>query len=279
MQRALVAWLRHSPLTIPYFCMAWVVPFYMVANYKGYLSIYQYFRQRHNFGKVKSFWNVYKNHFRFGQIIIDRFAMYAGKKFNIIIEGQELFEDLDSKKEGFVIVSSHVGNYELAGYSLNPKRKTFNALIFAGETQQVMEGRNAMFAHKGLNLIPLSEDMSHVFRINEVLAEGNIVSIPGDRLFGSPRYVTVDFFGKKARFPLGPFATAIQRDVCMLAVFVMKESISRYRIFVKTITADENVSRKDKPKAMAATFARHLENVLDKYPEQWFNYYNFWNNE
>ena len=279
MQRMLVFWLRHTPLLIPYFCMAWMVPFYMAVNRRGFLSIYHYFRQCHYYSSMKSFWKVYLNHFRFGQIIIDRFAMYAGKAFNIEIEGQDYFDELDNKDEGFVIVSSHIGNYELAGYSLLPKRKTFNALIFGGETRQVMEGRNAMFGNKKFSMIPVSEDLSHIFRINAALSEGNIISIPGDRIFGSSKFIRVTLFGNEACFPLGPFATAVQRDVKMQAIFVMKTSVSNYKVIVKPIEIDDRRSRNERPKYLAQAFAKHLENVLRQYPEQWFNFYNFYNNE
>lgn len=205
--------------------------------------------------------------------------MYAGKTFNIEIEGQDYFDELDNKDAGFVIVSSHTGNYELAGYSLRPKRKTFNVLIFGGETRQVMKGRNAMFANKRLSMIPVSEDLSHIFLINEALSEGNIVSIPGDRLFGSSKFVRATLFGKEARFPLGPFATAVQRNVRMLAIFVMKTSVSNYKTIVKTIEIKGGMSRNEETKYLAQAFAIHLENVLYQYPEQWFNFYNFWNNE
>lgn len=122
MQRMLVAWFRFSPLIIPYFCMAWVVPFYMIFNHNGYLAIYRYFRNRHGYGRLKAFIYVYINHFRFGQIIIDRFAMYAGKHFEMEIEGQDMFDELDNSDDGFIQLSSHVGNYELAGYSLKPQK-------------------------------------------------------------------------------------------------------------------------------------------------------------
>lgn len=275
MQKLLVAWFKHSPLCIPYFCMAWMVPFYMIFNHRGYISMYQYFRMRHGYSPLKSFWNVYVNHFRFGQIIIDRFAMYAGKRFNIDVEGQELFDKLDSLEDGFIQLSSHVGNYELAGYSLRPKQKTFNVLVFAGETQQVMNGRAAMFAGKRINMIPVAEDMSHIFKLNSVLSEGNIVSIPGDRVFGSPRYVTCDFMGGKAHFPLGPFAMAVQRNVQMLAVFVMKETMRNYKVYVKKLDIPD-LKRNEKANALAQTFANELEKMMRKYPTQWFNYYDFW---
>ena len=279
MQRMLVKWFRYSPLLLPYFCMAWVVPFYMLFNHSGYSAIYHYFRKRQGYGRLKSFVYVYANHFRFGQIIIDRFAMYAGKRFTIEIEGQELFDELDCSDEGFIQLSSHVGNYELAGYSLIPKRKSFNVLVFAGETQQVMEGRHSMFIGKRIQMIPLAEDMSHVFAINNALSEGNIVSIPGDRIFGSPRFVTCEFMGANTNFPLGPFSLAVQRDVKMLAVFVMKESVHKYHIYVKKLSVPCVIDKYTKANLLAQDFAKELEQVIRKYPAQWFNYYDFWGDE
>ena len=276
MQKAMILWFRHTPLFVPYFCMAWVVPFYMIIHHAAYLSTYRYFRQRFKYGVIRSFANVYLNHFRFGQIVIDRFAMYAGKKFIIDVDGQGYFDELDQKKEGFLILSSHIGNYELAGYSLIPHNKTFNALIFGGETKQVMEGRKSMFEGKRINMIPVRDDMSHIFKINNALEEGNIVSIPGDRIFGSPRFVEAELLGAKARFPLGPLAIAIQRNIPVLAVFVMKESITRYTIKVRRLHISEETDRKNKTNALAVAFAKELDDVLKKYPEQWFNYYNFW---
>ena len=259
--------------------MAWVVPFYMLFNHSGYSAIYHYFRNRQGYGRLKSFLYVYANHFRFGQIIIDRFAMYAGKRFKIEIEGQELFDELDHLENGFIQLSSHVGNYELAGYSLIPKQKSFNVLVFAGETQQVMKGRLSMFAGKRIQMIPLTKDMSHVFAINNALAEGNIVSIPGDRIFGSTRSVECDFMGACACFPLGPFSIAAQRNVKMLAVFVMKESIHKYHIHVKKLSVPCDTDKRTKAKLLAQNFAKELELIIRRYPAQWFNYYDFWGDE
>lgn len=276
MQRMLIRWFKHTPLAIPYFCMAWMIPFYMAFNHKSYLAIYHYFRKRHGYGRVKAFSHVYLNHFRFGQVIIDRFAMFAGRHFKLEVDGQELFDELDSCEEGFLIISSHVGNYELAGYSLAPQGKTFNVLVFAGETEQVMKGRESMFEGKRIRMIPVQADMSHVFAINAALAEGNIISIPGDRVFGSPRHMSVDFMGDKANFPLGPFAIAAQRGINVLTVFVMKQSMYKYHIRVKRLQMSESLKKTEKPKALAEAFACELESTMREFPDQWFNYFNFW---
>ena len=269
MQRMLVAWFRFSPLIIPYFCMAWVVPFYMIFNHNGYLAIYRYFRNRHGYGRLKAFIYVYINHFRFGQIIIDRFAMYAGKHFEMEIEGQDMFDELDNSDDGFIQLSSHVGNYELAGYSLKPAHKTFYSLVFAGETETVMASRSRLFSTHGVKMVPVGTDMSHIFAINTALQTGNIVSMPGDRVFGSPRSITCDFMAGKARFPLGPFALAVQRELPVLAVFVMKTGMKRYKIYVRKLQG------KDK-ESLCQCFATELEHIIKLYPTQWFNFYDFW---
>ena len=276
MQRTLIKIFKVTDIRIMYFMMGWVVPFYMLRNHKEYLAMYRFFRKRFGYGRVKSFWNVFKNHLKFGQVILDRFAVYAGKRFKFIIEGGELFDHLAKQPSGFVQLSSHVGNYEMAGYSLVSHDKRFNAVVYAGETATVMRNRAAMFAPNNMRMILVGNDMSHIFALNQALGDGEIVSVPGDRIFGSPRYVECDFFGDVARFPMGPFAMAIQRDVPLLAVFVMKISTMGYKIYVRKIDADAALSRKERIEAAAKSFASELEAIVRQYSTQWFNYYDFW---
>ena len=263
MQRSLITMFRVVPLWLPYSVMALVVPFYMIFNRKGYKAMYRFFRERMNYGRWKSFWKVYANHFRFGQIILDRFGVYAGKKYRFITEGQELMDELETHPEGFVSLSSHVGNYEIAGYSLKPKSKRFNALVYAGETATVMENRQKMLSQNNMSMIPVKEDMSHLFLLNNAIDNGEIVSMPADRIFGSQKAVECQFFGEKARFPMGAFALASKKNVPMLAVFVMKESYKTYHAYVRGIKN-------------AQDFADNLEEIVKRYPTQWFNYFDFW---
>ena len=263
MQRSLIAMFRVVPLWLPYGVMALVVPFYMIFNRKGYKAMYRFFRDRMNYDSWKSFGKVYANHFRFGQIILDRFGVYAGKKYRFITEGQELMDELEMHPEGFVNLSSHIGNYEIAGYSLKPKSKRFNALVYAGETATVMENRQKMLSQNNMSMIPVKEDMSHLFLLNNAIDNGEIVSMPADRIFGSQKAVECQFFGEKVRFPMGAFALASKKNVAMLAVFVMKESYKTYHAYVRGIKN-------------AQDFADNLEEIVKRYPTQWFNYFDFW---
>jgi len=276
MQKSLVLLYRVVPVEVLYAVMACVIPFYMIFGHKGYLASYRYFRNRFDCSPLKAFWKVYCNHIVFGTIILDRFAMYAGKKFHIEKEGTEVFDDLTSREEGFVMLSSHVGNYELAGYSLSTNGRPFYALVFAGETETVMKNRSEMFARTGITMVPMSEDMSHIFTLNSAIVNGGIVSMPGDRIFGSSKSVSAELLGKDADFPMGPFALAVQRDVPAIATFVMKEGTRKYRIIMKKIVPGDTGSKSGKIEAMASSYAAHLSETLRRYPTQWFNFFDFW---
>ncbi len=276
MQRSLVALFRVLPLGLLYGVMALVVPFYMIFSRKGYQSMYRFFRDRFGYGPMKSFRKVYLNHFRFGQVILDRFGVYAGKKYRFISEEQSVFDEKETHEKGFVMLSSHVGNYEMAGYSLRPKIKRYNALVFAGETETVMENRQRILSQNNVRMVPVKDDLSHLFLLNTAIDEGEIVSMPADRIFGSQKSVECQFLGENARFPLGAFAMAVQKEVDVIAVFVMKEGMRKYRIYLREIQYDKELSKREQMSQLAQNFAIQLEEIVRRYPTQWFNYFDFW---
>lgn len=276
MHRWLIAVLRWMDIRILYAgVFVFVVPVCLLLNASCGIA-YRYFRQRHGFGRLKSAWKTYTNHCLFAQVVIDRFAMYAGKKFNIDVEGFEHFKRLSLAKDAFVQLSSHVGNYELAGYTLLSDDKQFNALVYFGEKSTVMENRDKMFVDNHIHMIPVSQDMSHVFEMNRVLQNGEILSMPADRLFGSEKSLSLPFLGKEARFPLGPFSVATSRGVNVITVHVMKSSLKGYKVYVTPLEYDKQAPRREQEKQLAGAFVNELERILKMYPAQWYNYYEFW---
>jgi predicted LPLAT superfamily acyltransferase len=275
MIRSLVVLMKVIDRRIIYCFMAIVVPFYMIFHHDSYLATYRFFRQRFHYGRIKSFLKVYANHFRFGQVIIDRYAAYAGKKFRFELDGNERFMELVHGERGFVQLSSHAGNYEMVGYGLTSTAKKINGLFYGGESKVMMDFRRKILAMHNVNLIEVDESMSHIFNMNAAIDRGEIVSMTGDRLFGSSKAIKCMFLGKEASFPMGPFALAVQKEVPMLAVFSMRYK-GRYRVYVRDIEQDESLPIRARMTDMAKKFASELENVVRMYPTQWFNYYDFW---
>lgn len=277
MHKWLIRMLRYSDVRLWYaFVAVCVVPVCLLVN-PAQKIIYHYFRKRWHYSKVRAALATYRNFYLFAQVVIDKFAMYAGKHFNIEIVGNEHFLALASREEGFVQLSAHVGNYEIAGYSLVAEKKRFNALVFGGEKASVMKNRNKMFANTNINMIGIDAGMSHLYEINSALANGEIVSMPGDRIFGSEKSIETDLLGATAHLPAGPFRVATMRGLDCLAVNVMKTGAKSYRIYVSPLIYNKQAPRPEQVRGLADSYARELERIITMYPEQWYNFFEFWN--
>ncbi|WP_273534114.1 LpxL/LpxP family acyltransferase [Prevotella aurantiaca] len=278
MHRLLIGSLRWLDVRLLYtFTSLFVIPVCLLLNTNySRTSAYRYFRCRHGYGRLRSAWSTYVNHCLFAQVVIDRFVVYAGKRFKVEIEGYEHFQQLETEEKGFMIFSSHVGCYEVAGYSLTSKTKRFNALVFGGEKASVMEGRQEILTHHNIRMIPVMEDMSHLFLVNEALDNNEIISMPADRIIGPIRTITSKFFGDEARFPAGPFSVATMKGQDVLAVNVVKISVKSYKVYVTKLNYDKLAPRQQQIQLLVESYVKELEHRVRQYPLQWYNFYDFW---
>lgn len=275
MHRWLIRLLRVIDIRVVYvFAYVFVIPPCLLRP--GFKPIYRYFRLRWGYGPIRSFLKTYQNHCMFSQVVIDRFAMYAGRHFKVKTEGFDHFQHLSRQPESFILLSSHIGNYEVAGYTLVSADKPLNALVFSGEKESVMKSRHAMFSDKNIKMIPVMEDMTHLFLINQAIGRGEIVSMPADRVFGSTKTIGVSLLGAKASLPMGPFSVATMRRLKALAVNVMKTSWNTYTIYVTPLLYDTNAPRKQQISELATAYAAETERILKLYPTQWYNFFDFW---
>lgn len=276
MHRSLIWALRYSDVRIWYvFTAVLIIPFCLLFSEAARTS-WHYFRKRQKCGKAKSLRRTYMNLVMYSQVVIDRFALYAGKRMPLEVINSDVFRELADKPEGFVILSAHVGCYEMAGYELDSPVKPLNALVFANEKKAVMQGRSQLFSPHNIRMIPVARDMSHLFKIEEALANGEIVSIPADRVFGSNRTVGVNLLGATARLPEGPFRVAVMRGLNVLTVNVMKTGSKSYTAYISKLDYDKSAPRRQQVQQLADGYAAELERVLRMYPTQWYNFYEFW---
>lgn len=257
------------------FSNIFIVPPTLIFNGKARGAIYNFYRKDMRLSRWRSVYFTYKNHCDFAQVVIDRFAMYAGKKFDFEFEGFEHFKRLSELHDGFIQLSAHMGNYELVGYSLVSENKRVNALVFGGEKGSIMENRNRLFDKNNIRMIAVAEDMSHLFEIDKALADGEIVSMPADRIFGSSKYFPVKMLGKDAKLPQGPFILASVRDLPILSVFVMKRSYKLYKVVIKPLAVERTGSTRMRAQLLASQYANQIESILSEYPTQWYNYFDF----
>lgn len=257
-----------GPRAMYWFTYIFVLPVVGLGRCRKISHVYRLYR-RMGMSRFKSHRTVWGNLRAFSNVVIDRFAMYAGHRFDIDTDGQEHYDTLMDADQGIVVLTSHTGNYELAGYVLKPHGKTIYHLVYGGEKESVMEYRRRMFAGHGVDMITTAPDLSHIVRMNDVLAKGDIVGITADRVFGSPRFWRRPFLGTDMKFPQGPFRLAAARGVPVVFVCVVKTGSSRYKAIVRPVTNTPGTTAGQ----LLDQYTALLEDTVRQYPRQWYNYF------
>lgn len=278
-QRFLFSFLKNVKVKWLYPFLYPVVPFYCVINHKAFGNIFWYFNEIHHFTKWKSFWMTVHNHFIFGKVVLDRFAIMAGRgdQFKVEVTNRQLFEEMLAQPGGFIVAGSHVGNLELMGHFFSQDTKTLNVVIFGGENESLQGQRRKSFSQHNVNDIPVSDDLNHIFAIKTALDRGEVVVLLCDRIFGSSKTLEVDFFGHPAKLPYGSFLLAAQMQVPVVTLSSAKLRHAHYQGYVNLLPQpDPSMNLRARSQFIAQQYVHSLEDTLKKHPEQWFNFFDFW---
>lgn len=219
---------------------------------------------------------VFKSYFTFGQTIIDKIAISAGMRnqFSYEFDGIEILKKLHQEKKGGVLISAHIGNFEIADYFLAEVDANIkiNLITTDLEHSAIKNYLESISKKSKIKFIIIKDDLNHIFEINAALARNELVCFTGDRYFEGVKAMKENLLGEEANFPTGPFLIASRLKVPVVFVFVMKEKNLHYHLYTRQAT----VVHRDE-KALLKSYTESLETMLEKYPLQWFNYFDFWN--
>lgn len=273
-----VFFIKNLGLGAAYFILYFVATYFCFFARDSSKAIYYYFKERLQYSKSKSLWSIFKSYYVFGQTIIDKVAISSGlrDKFTYEFDGIHLIEETLKQKKGGVLISAHVGNFEIAEFFFGElEGKTSISLLTTDvEHTAIKEYIESVTSESNINLILIKDDLSHIFEINAALARNEIVCITGDRYVKGSKYLTQSLLGKEAKFPAGPFLLASRLNVPVLFVYVMKETSSHYHLYARKSQAKQRDSQ-----MLLKEYAESVSWMLEKYPLQWFNYFDFWNSK
>jgi predicted LPLAT superfamily acyltransferase len=264
-----------------YSVLVFVAFHYFLFSTKTSKVIYHYFRNRIGFGPVKSVLKIYQNYFLLGQTLLDKIIVMAGfgNRFTYEFDGEENLHKIVNGGKGGILISAHVGNWEAAGHLLKRLNTKVNVVMYDGEHQQIKDYLNNVTGGKNFNVIVVKNDISHVYAIGEALQKNELICLHADRFVEGSKTTIQHFLGADARFPAGPFALASTFKVPVSIVFAFKESTTHYHFYgSKLFEYNRSDTRQEYSDNLMRTFVSDLEQMVKKYPEQWFNYYNFWEN-
>lgn len=265
-------------LRTAYFVLIFVAFYFCFFSKNSTKSIYYYFRKRRQYSRFKSLTSIYKSYFVFGQTIIDKIAISSGlrNKFTYDFDGVDQLKNILKSKKGGILISAHVGNFEIAEYFLNELEEAITISLLTTDTEHsdIKTYLESVTHKSNIKFIIIKDDLSHVFEINAALSRNEIICITGDRYIKPSKSLTHHLLDQEALFPAGPFLLGSRLKVPVIFVYVMKESTSHYHLYARTA----EVKQRDHM-ALLKSYTESVEWILNKYPLQWFNYFDFWQNK
>jgi lauroyl/myristoyl acyltransferase len=176
-----------------------------------------------------------------------------------------------AKGKGVIILSAHLGNWELGAAALAANGYKIHAVVLHQPDARLYRLYQRQRIERQMNPIPLGRAARECLK---VLRRNEIVALVGDRDFTSSRD-TVEFFGHPARLPNGPAKLALATGAPIVPIFMIRRPDDTFTYVVeKPIWAD--TSRESVPDLMRR-IAAVLERVIRQYSEQWFLFHNLWN--
>ena len=265
-----------------YFILRFVSFYYFLFS-KPNKYIRDYFIKAHGYSNFRARMAVYKNNFLLGQTIMDKVALMSGVKNAVKTRSKNghYLDELAAIGKGGILVSAHIGNWEVAGQGLNRLGTAFNILMYTNEKEEVKQYMDGVMTKKKINIIAIDEETkSHIIELHKAFSNNELVVMHGDRYREGAKTLTANFFGRPAKFPAGPFIMAAKFGVPLCIVFAIKINKFTYEFStLKPIQVQRVRGDKDLELVchnLLQQYVNELEVMVKAYPHQWFNYYDFW---
>lgn len=234
-----------------------------------------------NAGFYKKYLHTYKLFISQGKQLIDRYALISGhEKFDFRLNGyDQLINLVSSSEKGFILLTSHVGNWQIALATLNKIGKTVYLLMRPEDNPAVKDSLHVGIEQGDIKIISPDQYLGGIIEIMNVLNKGHIVSIMGDRSYGVDT-LDVLFMGVRAWFPYSAFAIAASAQCPIVALSAAKVDDRQYLVDFSTAlfpVYKGKQKKKEQLQVWLQEFIELIEVFVNQYPYQCFLFYDVWN--
>ena len=262
-----------------YFLLVFVAAFFVIFRKKYTSGGAEYLGRL--FGKKAGAvsWKMYRLVFSFGMSIIDRVAFFCGNGKIKCADGcEETIEKLISDGKGLIVLTAHVGGWQIAGSQLYKYGREVGIVGADNEDEKISELLDGGRVVDTPKVLGDAADTFSMLPAFSLLRRGGIVAMHGDRYAGG-RFAKTEFLGGKVRAPLAAYVLAAKAGVPVAQISCVRESLFNYRMEVldvfdfSPVPPSELIGAAEK---CAKKFFGNLEKALRESPYQWYNFYNFW---
>jgi Kdo2-lipid IVA lauroyltransferase/acyltransferase len=226
---------------------------------------------------------VFKTFWTYAWCLSERYErLRSSRPFAVRAEGEERWTELMRSPGGFILVTAHLGSWEVGSMLPAGQREARRVHVvreaeadpraqrYIAELMRQQPGGELYVTH-------FAEDPRLGMLLLEALRGGEIVALQGDRPRSGGRAVTLPLFGRPFPLPVGPAALARAAAAPLVPVFVFREGRRRYRCDIRPpilvpLTADRAGDVED----ALRRFAAELERAIAGEPHQWFCFRRIW---
>lgn len=230
--------------------------------------------------KWQFFKHAYRLNLTFGQTLIDRAALGILGRVTVSSTEEErrLCRDLCANEKGLILLTAHCGAWHMAVNLIDFIPVKINVLYYKNpkdndKTVAEHAGKQANFA-----FINPGGPLGGVVEMMAALNRGEAVCAMADRVFGDPdNCVEADFLGGRIRVPYSFYRLAAATGAPAAIVFFPRLGEGEFGTWTaKTLRVPDLGPAKENYAPFAQQFVDALEEFCIKYPYQFFNYFDLW---
>ncbi len=192
----------------------------------------------------------------------------------IDMEGRDYLDEALKKKKGAIIVSSHIGNWELAAAVVSYLGYPLHVIALDHTDKRVNNFFIKQRGSKGVGVISIGIALKKCFK---VLKENEFLAILGDRDF-SEKGERIKFFERETLIPKGPAVFSLRTGSPIIPTFMLRQKSNRFRlVFEKPISHQPTDNEENDVKTLINSYISVIERYTRKHPDQWYVFRNIWN--
>ena len=188
---------------------------------------------------------------------------------HIKIEGRENLDKALDLGKGAVLLSAHLGNWELGAAILSMLGYKINIIAWAHKNSLINNFFLQQRQSKGIMVIPLGAGVRKAF---SALRNNEIVALLGDIDYTKPETgIKVKLFGRDTVLPKGPAAFSLKTAAPIVPIFLLREKANKFRfVLTKPIIFKPLRNAESDLIALTEKVAKVIEFYVARYPGQWF---------
>jgi len=192
------------------------------------------------------------------------------------VQGWSIVEERLARGKGLIMVSGHLGNWELGGAYIAARGLPID--VVARHMANPLFDRYLTTTRQRIGMTVVHDDAA-VRRVPRSLRSGRAVAFLVDQGAAGLASTWVPFFGRYAKTPRGPAVFALRLGTPVVFGAALRQPSGRYQLTFEPVEIDETDDREADVERIVADYTQTLERWIRRAPEQYFWHHRRWKHQ